>query len=339
MCEITHSRHLKHYLLTLAMLMLSSVLIPMPAVALGPDKPEPLCVQLKWTHQAQFAGLYVAKEKGLYLAQGLDVRFKEGGPDVKWQEAMRDKACPIGITNAHEIIISASKGAPVRAIAAINQVSPIVWFSLKKSGITSPRQFKGRKIALVPTGTLQYRGMMKKVHMDPNDVIPVPFSVDLTQLYQGQADVWSGYHPNLITRAVSDGYEVNIISPSDYGIEIYDDVIYASTELIEKHPEIVRAFLKASIEGWQAVIGNIDMAVRATMANLGKGNAKTQRAMLARTIPYIYTGEKPMGWMERDSWDEAAKLSMEAGLIKTIPSPSAIFTDRFIKEIQSKDAR
>lgn len=334
MCAITYDKRHTNLLLILV-IFASSLFIHHQAASAA--EPKALCVQLKWTHQAQFAGFYVAKEKGFYRDQGLDVMFKEGGPDVKWQDVMLDKTCPIGITNAQEIVTAASKGAHVRAIAAINQVSPIVWFSLKKSGITGPRQFRGRRIAIVPTGRLQFLGMMRKLKMNPAEIVTVPFSVDLGSLYRGEADVWSGYHPNLITKAVSDGYEVNIISPSDYGVEIYDDVIYANSELIEKHPETVRAFLKATIQGWQAAIGNTDMAVRAIMSNMKKGDAGVQFSMLSRTIPYVYTGETPIGWMERSSWQEAAGLALEAGLIKTIPPPDAIFTDRFIREIHLRD--
>ena len=102
---------------------------------------EDLCIQLKWLHQSQFAGFYVAKEEGLYKAEGLDVEFVEGGPLIDWQERMKDVRCPIGITNPYEIAIARARGVPVKAVAAVDQVSPIVWFALKESGIREPRQF------------------------------------------------------------------------------------------------------------------------------------------------------------------------------------------------------
>lgn len=296
----------------------------------------PLCVQLKWTHQAQFAGMYVAKQKGFYKAAGLDLNFMEGGPATNWQETLANPVCPLGVINTQEILIAASKGAPVRAIAALNQNSPIVWFSLKKSGITNPRHFKGRKMALVPTGKLLLYGMLKNLHIDPKSIAYVPFSVDLGPLYRGEVDVWSGYHPNLITRARSDGYAVNIISPVDYGVEVYDDVIYASTALIEQQPALVTAFLRATVQGWLDVIRDTDYAMKAVGAVMTKPDMEFQRSMLMQTLPYIYTGEAPIGWMEPVIWKESAELAYAAGMIKSIPPASSTYNDSFIKEAQGK---
>jgi NitT/TauT family transport system substrate-binding protein len=168
---------------------------------------EELCVQLKWYHQSQFAGFYLAKEEGLYEREGLQVSFIEGGPQIKWQEKMKDDECPFGITNAYEIVVAKSKQTPINAIAAVAQVSPIVFFALEKSGIRDPRQFKGKKIALVPTGKIHLRGMLKKVGISLDEVHLEPFSVDMSRLYKGEVDIWSGYITNLVTRAEEEGYK------------------------------------------------------------------------------------------------------------------------------------
>ena len=164
-------------------------LLTSPAVVYSND----LCVQLKWYHQSQFAGFYVAKEEGLYTSEGLNISFKEGGPHIDWQKQMSNADCPIGITNAYEIILAKANSIPVKAIATVAQVSPIVWFSLRESGIRDPRQFKGKSIALVPTGKIHLRGMLKKVGVSLDDVQFKPFSLDLTPLYEKEVDIWSGY--------------------------------------------------------------------------------------------------------------------------------------------------
>lgn len=309
----------------------------LPGEGLCEGKPRKLCVQLKWLHQAQFAGFYVAKDEGYYREEALEVEFFEGGPHVRWLERMADPSCPVGITNAHEIIIGVSKGLPVQAIAAIDQVSPIVFFSLRESGIRDPRQFKGKRVALVPTGKLHFLGMMQKVGVDVKDVVVRPFSFDMTPLYEGQVDVWSGYHTNIVIRAEDEGHSVNVIHPVEYGIQIYDDVIYVRRELAEGSPEVVEGFLRATLKGWSKAVREPEEALEITMRYVKDAEHAHEARLLKRTIPYVHTGEVPVGWMEKSVWEDIAVLARDVGLTEKPVSAGSVFTDRFLKAIYGEE--
>lgn len=314
-------------------LILAAALLATPGAAFSVDQPRALCVQLKWLHQSQFAGLYFAKEAGLYSAAGLDVRFVQGGPQVDWQASMKDGPCDIGITNAYELVIARANGTPVTAVAALNQVSPIVFFSLKESGITDPRQFKNKSLSLVPTGKIHFLGVMNRVGINPDDVDLVKFSINMTPLYTGKVDIWSGYHTNLVTKAQAEGHKVNVIHPIDYGIQIYDDVIYVRDSLIEKNPGTVSAFLMATLKGWEKAFMDLELAVVHTLKYARDNDDLHELNLLLRTMPYIHTGEVPIGWMERSVWDEICALTLKTGLIEESPPCEAVFTDRFLKEV------
>jgi NitT/TauT family transport system substrate-binding protein len=294
---------------------------------------EDLCVQLKWFHQSQFAGFYVAKEEGLYKREGLNVTFVEGGPHIQWQEKMKGVECPVGITNAYEIVVAKSKQIPIKAIASVAQVSPIVFFALEKSGIRDPRQFKGKKVALVPTGKIHLRGMLKKVGIPFDEIQLEPFSVNMTRLYKGEVDIWSGYITNLVTKAEEEGHRVNVIHPINYGIQIYDDVIYAREDLIANSPEVVERFLRASLKGWTKAIQDPELAVQHTLTYNKIKNAKHEKGLLLRTIPYIHTGEAPIGWMEKSIWDDICVLTKDVGLINQCVLSDRLYTDKFLRAI------
>lgn len=294
---------------------------------------EDLCVQLKWYHQSQFAGFYVAKEDGLYEHEKLNVTFVEGGPKIKWQDKLKDVECPVGITNAYEIVVARSLQTPIKAIAAVAQISPVVFFTLEKSGIRDPRQFRAKKVALVPTGKIHLRGMLKKVGILFDEIQLEPFSVDMSRLYKGEVDIWSGYITNLVTRAEEEGYRVNVIHPINYGIQIYDDVIYAREELIENFPEVVERFLRASLKGWTKAIQNSELAVQHTLKYSKKKNAKHEKGLLLRTMPYIHTGEAPIGWMEKSIWDEICVLTKDIGLINKCVLSYGLYTDKFLRAV------
>lgn len=296
-----------------------------------------LCVQLKWYHQSQFAGFYLAKEEGLYKSLGLDVRFFEGGPDIDWQKRMKDINCPVGITNAYEVVIAKSRGVPVKAIAAVAQVSPVVWFALEESGIKGPRQFHGKKIALVPTGKIHFMGMLEKVGVRLDEVKIMPFSVDMSPMYRGEVDVWSGYHTNLVTKAEQEGYDVNIIHPLNYGIQIYDDVIYAREDLINKSPVIVREFLRASLKGWMNAIKHPERAITHTLKYTRNENREHEMRLFQRTMPYVHTGEVLIGWMEKSIWDEICFLTEKVGLINSRIASEEVYTDTFLHDIYPEE--
>jgi len=304
-------------------------LLSSPSVVYGND----LCVQLKWYHQSQFAGFYVAKEAGLYKSEGLNISFKEGGPHIDWQKQMSNADCPIGITNAYEIVKAKANSIRVKAIATVAQVSPVVWFSLKESGIRDPRQFKGKSIALVPTGKIHLRGMLKKVGVSLDDIQLKPFSLDLTPLYAKEVDVWSGYVTNLVTKAQQDGYEVNVIHPINYGVQIYDDVIYAREEFIDKSPDVLEKFLRASLNGWAEAIKDTETAVLHTLKYSRSKDRMHEQRLLERSIPYIHTGEVPIGWMEEEIWHEICQLTWDVGLTKQCVLSENMFTDVFLRII------
>jgi NitT/TauT family transport system substrate-binding protein len=280
----------------------------------------------------------MAKEEGLYKAEGLNVNFMEGGPLIDWQERMKDVRCPIGITNPYEIVIARARGVPVKAVAAVDQVSPIVWFALEESGIKDPRQFRGKKIALVPTGKIHLRGMIMKVGVPYEEMRLVPFSLDMTPLYKGEVDVWSGYSTNLVTRAEQEGHKVHVIHPINYGIQIYDDIIYVREELINDSPHIVERFLRASLKGWTNAIRAPDLAVTHTLT-YSKQNRNHETGLFLKTVPYVHTGEVPVGWMEKAVWEDICSLTREVGLTASVVSADEIFTDTFLKAVYHEGTR
>src|SRR3989344_1272101 len=103
-----------------------------------PVEPTKVTVQLKWVHQAQFAGIYVAKERGLYEEEGLDVTIDHGGPNAPPLPPVLSNRAEFGVAGADDVLVAVSEGKSVRAIAAIYQESPVVYFALKESGIETP---------------------------------------------------------------------------------------------------------------------------------------------------------------------------------------------------------
>jgi NitT/TauT family transport system substrate-binding protein len=88
--------------------------------------PDEVTVQLKWVHQSQFAGLYVAQQKGYYADENINVKFIEGGQGIDVVEPLLNGQADFTIISPEFLITEHSKGAPIWAIAAIT--GEVLWY-------------------------------------------------------------------------------------------------------------------------------------------------------------------------------------------------------------------
>ena len=131
---------MKKLFATLVLLALTACTTLTPTRALTP-----VTVQLTWTHQAQFAGLYAADQQGYFAAEGLQVSFLQGGPDVNFMTPVVNSTAQFGIAQPADLILARANGSLVSSVATIYRRSPIVFFALADSGIKRPQDFVDQK--------------------------------------------------------------------------------------------------------------------------------------------------------------------------------------------------
>ena len=106
-------------ILTLLVTTIIFIGVSMYPLFIVPKKKIPVSVNLKWLHQAQFAGIYTANEKKFYEKEGLDVTIKKGGPDAPSINAVLSGATDFGIAGDDDLLVAICKGSPILAIAVI----------------------------------------------------------------------------------------------------------------------------------------------------------------------------------------------------------------------------
>ncbi|MBA4319227.1 MAG: thiamine biosynthesis protein, partial [Flavobacterium sp.] len=296
---------------------------------------EKITVQLKWLHQAQFAGNYVAKEKGFYKEEGLDVNLVPFSFENPTIDAVRDGKAMFGITSADELIVARAKGAPLKAFAVIYKVNPACTYSLKKSGITKPSDFIGKTVGLKAggSGIFLYPAMMKKLGIDRGKIKEIVIGYDATELLKGLVDVSIGYIINEPQQVIAAGQDVNTILMADYGVGTYADVVFATEDTINNQPSLVEHFLRATIKGWQYAIEHNEEAVNDTLKYATTSNQTKQLYMLKQSIPLIHTGESPIGWMEKTKWEQVYNILLEQKIIDNPISIEDVYTMDLLKKI------
>ncbi len=305
--------------------------------------PAEVTIKLKWVHQAQFAGNYVAAERGFYADEGLEVNIVPFSNIISFSnkeptlEAVVDGKAVFGITGANDIIKARSEGLPVKAFAVIYKINPLCLYSLAELEITKPQDFIGKTVSIESgDAVLSYPSMMDKLGIDRSQINEIQIGYDATELLNGETDVSTGYVINEPQRVIELGYEVNIILFADYGVDTYADVLFATEATINNNPELVERFLRATLNGWRYAIENEEEAVDIVLEYATDRTRSHETYMLKQSIPLIHTGDSPIGWMERIKWKNVHDILLESGIIEKEIDIDQIYTMQFLEKIYGK---
>ncbi|MBU0544924.1 MAG: ABC transporter substrate-binding protein, partial [Proteobacteria bacterium] len=134
-------------------------------------------------------------------------------------------------------------------------------------------------------------------------------------------------------RMRKNGMKLNLIWPGDYGVNFYSDTIATTDRLISENPDLVRRFLRASMQGWRDAIEDYREAVAVTLKYAQAKDSETQTAMMEAMLPLVHTGEDRIGWMKPEIWHAMYGTMLEQDLIEKPFEVDQAYTLRFIKEI------
>lgn len=224
---------------------------PVSSLAGPTPAPTQVVLKLKWRHQFQFAGYYAAEARGFYRAAGLEVRIVEGAPSRSTIASVLAGEADFGISDA-ELLLARMAGRGVVVCAAIFQHSPYVLLTRRDRGLTTPQHLAGRRVMLAgEQSEAQLLAMFAREGLSLEQITVVPHSWSLDDLIDGRVDAVSAYATEQPYRMRQRGVEAATISARDYGIDFYGDMLFVAEALARQRPELVTAFVRASLEGWR----------------------------------------------------------------------------------------
>lgn len=280
--------------------------------------PDTVRLQLRWLHQFQFAGYYMALEKGFYKEAGLDVELLEGGPSaLKPVDAMLSGKVDFAISNSG-VIIERMKGKPVVALASIMQTSPIVWIVREDSGIHTPLDLAGKNLMLMPPPeSAELLATLRKEGIDISKLRIQPTSFNLADLVSGKTDAYDGYLSNEPYWLERQGVGYRLINPREYGVNFYNDVLIGSERFLQKHPKKVDAFVRASLRGWEYALTHIEESVQFIQQRYAPDKSLEHLRYEARELAKLIMPELVrVGHMNPGRWRHIAETYAELGMIE-----------------------
>ena len=234
-------------------------------------------LQLQWVTQAQFAGYYVALDKGFYTAEDLNVTILPGGPDIAPPQVLAGGGADAMLNWMPSALAAREKGLPVVNIAQPFKSSGLMLTCWKDTGIKSPADFKGKTIGVWFYGNeypflswMSQEGISTEGGDDGVTVLRQGFNVD--PLFQRQADCISTMTYNEFGQVLDAGVsedELITFKYEDQGVATLEDGIYALEDNLQDPAfadKMVR-FVRASMKGWKYAEANPAEAANIVLDN------------------------------------------------------------------------
>lgn len=235
-----------------------------PAATPTARPPDKVSLQLQWVTQAQFAGYYVALDKGWYLEEGIDLTIAPGGPDITPVDLVAAGTRSFGTTLLADLAVAVQKGKPVVSIAQIQQQNGLILVAFKASGIAGPQDLRGNKVGVwLGSWEAQFHALMAQEGLASGDYTLVSQGYSMDAFLRGELDVASAMRYNEYHTVLESGVkaeELNIIDYADYGLGFPGDTLFTSRRLAEENPDLCLRMVRASLRGWQYAIDHPEEA-------------------------------------------------------------------------------
>ena len=317
----------------LVLLTMIAGLTALGSVANAADK---LTLQLKWVTQAQFAGYYVAKDKGFYSEEGLDVTIKPGGPDIAPAQVIAGGGADVVLDWMPSALATREKGVKLVNIAQPFKSSGMMLTCRKDTGIKSPADFKGKTLGVWFYGNeypflswMSQLGISTEGGANGVTVLKQGFNVD--PILQKQADCISTMTYNEYWQVIDAGLsadELVVFKYQDQGVATLEDGIYVMENRLNDPAfadQMVR-FVRASMKGWKWAEANPDAAADIVLENDASGaqTEKHQRRMMGE-IAKLTAGSN--GELDPADYQRTVETLMKGGSDPVITkAPSGAWT-------------
>jgi diguanylate cyclase (GGDEF)-like protein/PAS domain S-box-containing protein len=286
---------------------------------LSAEPAEKVSLQLKWLHSFQFAGYYAAKEKGFYAEENLDVAIRERIPGINNIEQVLKDESQYGVADTG-LLEQRLAGKPVVVLASIFQHSPLVYLTLKDSGIVSPYELKGKRVMEDSYDNAPLLAMLYEAGISTGEFTHLDNTFNPNDLIDGKTDAMVSYLTDQIDYFKKKGIEVNIINPRNYGVDFLSDNLFTTEQEISRHPERVRRFLRASLKGWDYALKHQDELIQLILGKynpLNRLSADHLRFEAQETVKMIVPETVALGHTDIKRFQRIADTYRQLGLVSS----------------------
>lgn len=271
----------------------------------------------EWFPNANYAGELVAMYETDSI-NGLDLEVKAGSDQLDPIKLVLSGESQFGVASADRIIQSNEQGADLVVIGVANYKSPTCYLSRKEKNITNVKDFEGKKIGIL-TGTnteVIYRILVKKNNLDKSKLKEVEAPFDLGTFVSGAYDVRPAFVYDEPVSLDQQNISYNILKPEDYGVNFLGTVYFCKRSLIEKNPELVKAFVQSIKQGWTKAFQNPNYAIELLYKFDSNIDKVREKKSLAKALEYFKGENDSLLYASQKTWESMANDLKEMGFVK-----------------------
>jgi NitT/TauT family transport system substrate-binding protein len=315
---------------------LAAPLAPRVVRAAGPLKP--VSMTLDWIYEGPNLGFLVAHDQGFYRDAGLDLTITAGKGSTNTAQLIANKAAQIGFADGYAASIGIGKGMQIKTIGSIYRGNPSAIMALADSGIKSPKDLEGKTVAMVAASGQfhQWPAFVKNAGIDASKVNIVNLTPPSLgpALIEGKVAAIGGYVQSYVPIIELRGKKkVQVFWFSDYGVNVVSNGIIAHNDLIKSDPDLMHAFVPASIKGFLHARQHPDDAA----ATVKKYSPTVDVAIIKREFEVSWktwvtpnTKGKPLGWGSDADWTATIAVLKHYGGVSAPLTTSELFTNDFV---------
>jgi NitT/TauT family transport system substrate-binding protein len=312
--------------------------VPFVRPAFAQAKLRDVTFRLDWVYQGPNAGFMVAHAKGFYTQAGLNVDIGPGKGSGSTAQLVASKATQFGFADGFVVGNSVSKGMNIRTVAGIYRRNPTAAIVLVESGIKTPKDLEGKSIAITPGSaqSQQWPAFVKGCGLDGDKirVISIDPAGTPPALITGKVDAIAGFAQGQIPSVeIRGNKQTRAFYYADCGVVAESNGIVVHNDLIKEDPELIRAFVAASIKGFLYGRQHPD-----EMIDIVKKFSPTIEPAIARREAELSwqnwitpnTAGKPLGWMSPKDWEQTIGVLKQYGGVTTPLAAEQLYTNDFV---------
>lgn len=284
-----------------------------------------------------FLSAYVAKEKGFFREQGLEVEILHSAGQGEHYKLLATGQVHFTTAPAEDVLKQvADPGLPFVAVALFGQKGDRGFAVLKNSGINTPKDWEGKTIGYKVFLTPDYLAMLKAASVDRSTLKEVPVGFDPRILTERKVDVYPVFLSNEPDTLRSLGFEVKVFEAADYGVPTLGLTYITNKDFLAKEPRTVERFVKATLKALYYAFDHEDEALDILMKYAPQEEREHQRYMFetekkAALTPL--TQRNGLGWMTEKQWQDLKESLLEFGALSKPLEVRSVFTDSILRSV------
>ena len=286
-----------------------------------------------------WVGFYVAKAKGYYDAEDLDVEFLLVKGSNPANQAVAAGSAQMGVSTASSVMVAASKGLPLVAVSAFMQSNPEGVIVRQDSGIEKLSDFPGKRIAINPANptVFMFEAKLARAGVDKTEIdfLNVQPEAMVPLIVKGEVQGGLGYWDWQAINIRKEGVPVNVFVMSDDEVQIYGNVVSANRDWLPGHEGVVKRFLRASVKGWIDAFDDPKLGVDTMLASNPEEDRDFMEQAVQVSIKLIGSPdatEKGFGWMDAADWQGLQDALLAGKVISSPVDISGLFTNDMLPD-------